>query len=64
MVTSGSVYSKRKNITRKLAEIEIMDIFKMLNNEGVTIIQVTHSEKNATYGSRVINLLDGMIVKN
>lgn len=41
---------------------EIMDLFKELNNEGVTIIQVTHSEKNAAYGSRTINLLDGRIV--
>ena len=39
---------------------EIMALFKKLNEEdGVTIIQVTHSEKNAAYGSRVINLLDG-----
>ena len=42
---------------------EIMDIFKELNNEGVTIIQVTHSDKNAAYGSRIINLLDGRIEK-
>ncbi|HEX7847519.1 MAG TPA: ABC transporter ATP-binding protein [Chitinophagaceae bacterium] len=41
---------------------EIMGWFKELNNEGVTIIQVTHSEKNASYGSRIINLLDGMVV--
>ncbi len=41
---------------------EIMELFKELNNEGVTIIQVTHSEKNAGYGSRIINLLDGMVV--
>jgi len=40
---------------------EIMDLFKQLNNEGVTIIQVTHSEKNAAYGSRIINLLDGRV---
>src|ERR1700759_361803 len=40
---------------------EIMELFKQLNNEGVTIIQVTHSEKNAGYGSRIINLLDGRI---
>ena len=40
---------------------EIMDLFKALNNEVVTIIQVTHSEKNAEYGSRIINLLDGRI---
>lgn len=38
---------------------EIMELFKELNKEGVTIIQVTHSEKNAAYGSRIINLLDG-----
>ena len=40
---------------------EIMGLFKELNDEGVTIIQVTHSEKNAAYGKRIINLLDGMI---
>jgi len=40
---------------------EIMEIFKELNNEGVTIIQVTHSEKNAGYGNRIVNLLDGRI---
>ncbi|WP_430906813.1 ABC transporter ATP-binding protein [Maribacter sp. 2-571] len=38
---------------------EIMELFQQLNNEGVTIIQVTHSEKNAAYGSRTIHLLDG-----
>ena len=41
---------------------EIMDLFKQLNEDGVTIIQVTHSEKNAAYGSRTINLLDGRVV--
>jgi ABC-type lipoprotein export system ATPase subunit len=41
---------------------EIMELFTKLNKEdGVTIIQVTHSEKNAEYGSRIINLLDGRI---
>lgn len=40
---------------------EIMGLFKEMNNEGVSIIQVTHSEKNASYGSRIVNLLDGMI---
>lgn len=40
---------------------EIMDLFKELHNEGVTIIQVTHSEKNASYGTHIINLLDGRI---
>ena len=42
---------------------EIMALFQRLNQEGTTIIQVTHSEKNATYGSRIINLLDGSVVK-
>ncbi|WP_028297803.1 ABC transporter ATP-binding protein [Olivibacter sitiensis] len=43
---------------------EIMQLFKQLNDEdGVTIIQVTHSEKNAEYGSRIIELLDGQVVK-
>lgn len=40
---------------------EIMEIFKQLNKEGVTIIQVTHSEKNAAYGHRIIELMDGLI---
>lgn len=40
---------------------EIMDLFKKLNDEGTTIIQVTHSEKNAAYGNRIIKLLDGWI---
>jgi len=50
------------NLNSKQGE-EIMDIFKELNTEGVTIVQVTHSEKNAAYGSRVIHLLDGRIEK-
>jgi putative ABC transport system ATP-binding protein len=50
------------NLNSKQGE-EIMNLFKELNNEGVAIIQVTHSEKNASYGSRIVNLLDGMIVK-
>jgi ABC-type lipoprotein export system ATPase subunit len=40
---------------------EIMQLFRKLNEDGVTIIQVTHSEKNAAYGTRIINLLDGRI---
>ncbi len=41
---------------------EIMQLFRKLNKEeGVTILQVTHSEKNAEYGSRIINLFDGRI---
>ena len=50
------------NLNSKQGE-EIMTLFKQLNDEGVTIIQVTHSEKNAAYGKRIINLLDGMIVQ-
>ena len=46
------------NLNSKQGE-EIMQLFKQLNNEGVTIIQVTHSEKNAAFGERIINLLDG-----
>jgi ABC-type lipoprotein export system ATPase subunit len=42
---------------------DIMDMFKELNNSGTTIIQVTHSELNASYGRRTINLLDGWIQK-
>lgn len=42
---------------------EIMELFKKLNEEGTTIVQVTHSEANAAYGNRVINLADGWIVK-
>ena len=41
---------------------EIMELFKKLNSEGVTIIQVTHSEKNASYGNRIIQLRDGWVV--
>lgn len=48
------------NLNSKQGE-EIMELFKTLNEEGVTIIQVTHSEKNASYGKRVIHLLDGRI---
>lgn len=42
---------------------DIMDMFKELNNTGTTIIQVTHSELNASYGRRIINLLDGWVQK-
>jgi putative ABC transport system ATP-binding protein len=49
------------NLNTKQGE-EIMEIFQKLNKEdGVTIIQVTHSEKNAAYGQRVIHLLDGQV---
>lgn len=50
------------NLNSKQSE-EIMELFKELNREGVTIIQATHSESNAAYGSRTIHLLDGSMVK-
>jgi ABC-type lipoprotein export system ATPase subunit len=40
---------------------EIMEVFKKLNESGTTIIQVTHSESNAAYGKRVIQIADGWI---
>jgi putative ABC transport system ATP-binding protein len=40
---------------------EIMDLFKGLNAVGTTIVQVTHSEENAKYGKRIINLKDGWL---
>ncbi|MBV9746291.1 MAG: ABC transporter ATP-binding protein [Acidobacteriia bacterium] len=41
---------------------EIMELFKKLNEEGTTIVQVTHSEANAAYSHRVIQLADGWMV--
>ena len=40
---------------------EIMKMFKQLNDEGTTIVQVAHAEKNAGCGKRIIHLLDGRI---
>jgi putative ABC transport system ATP-binding protein len=40
---------------------EIMELFKKLNDAGTTIVQVTHSETNASYGSRIIRIVDGWI---
>ncbi len=40
---------------------EIMQLFKKLNDLGTTIIQVTHSEQNAAYGNRIIQLTDGWL---
>lgn len=40
----------------------VMDLLKRLNLEGVTIVQVTHSEANAAYGSRMLHLLDGNLI--
>lgn len=42
---------------------EVMDLLKKLNNEGTTIIQVTHNENYAAYGNRIINLKDGWMEK-
>jgi ABC-type lipoprotein export system ATPase subunit len=42
---------------------EIMELFRKLNEEGTTIIQVTHSEANAAFGNRIIKLADGWVVK-
>ena len=49
------------NLNSKQGE-EIMELFKTLNQEGVTIVQVTHSEKNAMMGTRTIDLLDGRVI--
>lgn len=43
---------------------EIMELFKKLNDQGTTIIQVTHSEQNAAYGNRIVKLSDGWIVND
>ncbi|MFZ1806013.1 MAG: ABC transporter ATP-binding protein [Cyclobacteriaceae bacterium] len=40
---------------------QIMDIFEELNNEGMTIIQVTHSEENAQRGKRIVKVVDGAL---
>ena len=42
---------------------EIMELFTRLNEQGTTIIQVTHSEENASYGRKIIRLFDGWIAK-
>jgi ABC-type lipoprotein export system ATPase subunit len=42
---------------------EIMEILKKLNEQGTTIIQVTHSETNAAYGNKLLKLKDGWIEK-
>jgi ABC-type lipoprotein export system ATPase subunit len=43
---------------------EIMELFRTLNGAGTTIVQVTHSEVNASFGSRVIELRDGWVVES
>jgi ABC-type lipoprotein export system ATPase subunit len=41
-----------------------MELFRKLNQQGTTIIQVTHSESNASFGNRIIQLKDGWIVED
>lgn len=43
---------------------EIMELFRQLNEQGTTIVQVTHSEENAGYGSRTVQLRDGWVVSD
>jgi ABC-type lipoprotein export system ATPase subunit len=43
---------------------EIMELFKKLNGQGTTIVQVTHSEENAKYGNRIVRLRDGWLVND
>ena len=43
---------------------EIMKLFKKLNDEGTTIVQVTHSHDNAAFGNRIVNLFDGWVSKD
>jgi putative ABC transport system ATP-binding protein len=50
---TGNLHSKQAT--------EIMEVFKKLNQEGTTMIQVTHSEANASYGNRVVQIEDGWI---
>ncbi len=53
---TGNLHSKQGQ--------EIMELFQKLNSEGMTIIQVTHSEANAQYGSRLIELMDGRLLRD
>jgi ABC-type lipoprotein export system ATPase subunit len=41
-----------------------MELFRELNKEGTTIVQVTHSESNAAYGSRTLQMRDGWLVSD
>lgn len=52
---TGNLHSRQSH--------EIMELFQRLNEEeGTTIIQVTHSDEMAAYGNRIVNLLDGWVV--
>ena len=43
--------------------LEVMQLLTQLNQEGTTVVMVTHSERDASYASRVINMLDGLLVE-
>jgi putative ABC transport system ATP-binding protein len=43
---------------------EIMELFRELNQQGTTIVQVTHSDANAAYGSRTLQMRDGWLVSD
>ena len=43
--------------------VEIMGLFRELNRQGTTIVQVTHSEANAAYGNRIVRLRDGWLAR-
>jgi ABC-type lipoprotein export system ATPase subunit len=51
------------NLHSKQGE-QIMELFRELHDDGVTIIQVTHSEKNAAYGTRIVELVDGNVKRD
>jgi len=53
---TGNLHSKQGD--------EIMEIFEQLNAEGTTVIQVTHNEKNAAMGKRIITIEDGAIIND
>jgi ABC-type lipoprotein export system ATPase subunit len=43
---------------------EIMELFRTLNQDGTTVVQVTHSETNAAYGSRILEVRDGWLIND
>ncbi|MFA0963153.1 ABC transporter ATP-binding protein [Roseivirga sp. BDSF3-8] len=53
---TGNLHSEQGNM--------VMELFRDLNKQGMTIIQVTHSEHNASFGNRTIELVDGMLTEN
>ena len=44
--------------------LEVMELLSELNSQGITIVMVTHSQHDATYANRIINLFDGQVVDN